>query len=166
MVELKFLKLEIQAVASNVEFFPRGTRVLETCVPPFFFSNQLFVFACFFFFLSSFPLPSSLSLPFKAKSSSSYPIWSSIFLPLFFFFFFFILDLFLCSLFLCSCPIWFVLIRFTIEIESWGLGFTFYKLESLRLEIYVAKNNQINKSNLSIWDSISRLKLSLWNSRC
>ena len=50
MVELKFLKLEMHAVAFDVEKIPRRTQVLETLVPPFFFSNQLFVFVIFFFF--------------------------------------------------------------------------------------------------------------------
>ena len=37
MVELKFLKLEMHAVAFDVEKIPRRTQVLETLVPPFFF---------------------------------------------------------------------------------------------------------------------------------
>ena len=37
MVELEFLKLKMQVVASDVEKIPRETRVLETRVPPFSF---------------------------------------------------------------------------------------------------------------------------------
>ena len=77
------------------------------------------------------------------SSSSSYPIWSSVLLPS---------DLFWIWFgppFLCSGS---DLICSSIEIESYRLRFTFYKLESIRLEIYVAKNHQISKWNSSLWD--------------
>ena len=115
---------------------------------PFFFHIWVFLF------LSSFLLPST--------SKSSFQIWVFFFMPdlvlcswsgplfflfFFFFFFFFLPNMFICSLplslyslFFCSCPIWFVLACFTIEIKSCRLRFTFYKLESIRLEIYVAKS--------------------------
>ena len=88
----------------------------------------------FFFFLNSFLLPS------RFDSSSSCSIWSSVLLPFHFFFFFFLpnlvrssgSDLILCSSSLSSRSS-------SIEIESYRLGFTFYKLESIRLEIYIAK---------------------------
>ena len=41
MVELKFLKLKMYAVAFDVEKILRRTQVLETRVPPFFFKSAL-----------------------------------------------------------------------------------------------------------------------------
>ena len=41
MVELKFLKLKMYAVAFDVEKIPCRTQVLETRVPPFFFKSVL-----------------------------------------------------------------------------------------------------------------------------
>ena len=82
----------------------------------------------------------------RSDSSSSYPIWSSVLLPLLFFFF----------LLICS----------SIEIESYRLGFTFYKLESIRLKDLCGRkppNQQVELESL-------RLKFILnshqWNTRC
>ena len=142
---------------AEVEKNPRGNRVFKTWVPvlPHFFSSSFHIWV----FLSDLSLllpawsgPLFFFLSSSSSSSSFLPSWS---VPLFF------VPLSLCFLFLCSYPIWFVLVCFTIEIESCRLGFTFYKLKSIRLEIYVTKNTQISKWNSSIWNSIFRLKSSL-----
>ena len=81
----------------------------------------------FFFFLNSFLLPS------RSDSFSSCSIWSSALLP----FLFFLPNLVLSfgfDLVFCSSILLLLSSRSSsIEIESYRLGFTFYKLESIRL---------------------------------
>ena len=81
----------------------------------------------FFFFLNSF------LLPFRSDSFSSCSIWSSVLRP----FLFFLPNLVLSfgfDLVLCSSILLLLSSRSSsIEIESYRLGFTFYKLESIRL---------------------------------
>ena len=81
----------------------------------------------FFFFLNSFLLPS------RSDSFSSCSIWSSILLP----FLFFLPNLVLSygfDLVLCSSILLLLSSRSSsTEIESYRLGFTFYKLKSIRL---------------------------------
>ena len=116
---------------SDVEKNPHGIENLKLKFPILHIPR----IDLFFFFLNSFLLPS------RFDSSPSCSIWSSVLLPFHLFFFFFFLpnlvlssgsDLILCSSSSSSRSS-------SIEIESYRLGFTFYKLESIRLEIYIAK---------------------------
>ena len=118
---------------SDVEKNPHGIEYLKLEFPILYIPWT----DLFFFFLNSFLLPS------RFDSSSSCSIWSTVLLPFhffFFFFFFFLPNLVLNSgsnLVLCSSSL--SSRSSSIEIESYRLGFTFYKLEFIRLEIYMAK---------------------------
>ena len=86
-----------------------------------------------FFFLNSFLLPS------RSDSFSSCSIWSSVLLPVLFFLPNLVLS-FGFDLVFCSSILLLLSSRSSsIEIEPYRLGFTIYKLESIRLEIYMAK---------------------------
>ena len=85
----------------------------------------------FIFFLNSFLLPSRFGSSFLPARSS--PLFS--FPPN--------LVLYFRSNLLCSSILLLLLLLTRVY---------FYKLESIRLEIYVAKNIQISKWNLSLWN--------------